>query len=156
MYYVKPTLKNLSQGARLEYIRILRHMSADDVAEYFGFGGKDPHKTFNNYENNYREPSEERLKEIAELYEVSVNAIKKYDFNNPIDAIYNLMWLEEEFPYYELNLDCSKFKVTSYNLNVQKGIKEWKKMREKRESGEISDEEYLEWKLNFEVVNPIK
>ena len=25
-------------------------MSADDVAEYFGFGGKDPHKTFNSYE----------------------------------------------------------------------------------------------------------
>ena len=33
-------------------------------------------------------PSEKRLKEIAELYEVSVNAIKKYDFNNPIDIIY--------------------------------------------------------------------
>ena len=87
MYYVKPTLKNLSQGARLEYVRKYRHMSADDVAEYFGFGGKDPHKTFNSYETNYRAPSKGRLKEIAELYEVSVNAIKKYDFNNPIDVI---------------------------------------------------------------------
>ena len=52
-------------------------MSLDDVAEYFGFGGKEPHKAFNSYENNYREPSKERLKEISELYEVSVNAIKK-------------------------------------------------------------------------------
>lgn len=32
MYYIKPTLKNLSQGARLEYIRRLRHMDQDDVA----------------------------------------------------------------------------------------------------------------------------
>ncbi|MDD6093533.1 MAG: helix-turn-helix transcriptional regulator [bacterium] len=70
MYYAKPPLKNLSQGARLKYIRKHRHMSTDDVAEYFGFGGKDPHKTFNSYENNYREPSEGRLKEIAELYNV--------------------------------------------------------------------------------------
>lgn len=46
MYFRKPTLKNLSQGARLEYVRRLRHMDADDVAEYFGFGGEDPHKTF--------------------------------------------------------------------------------------------------------------
>ena len=155
MYYIKPTLKNLSQGARLEYIRRLRHMSEDDVAEYFGLGGKDPHKTFNSYETNYRSPSKGRLKEIAELYEVSVNAIKRYDYKNPIDLIYHLMWLEEEFPYYKLNLDCSKFKGTSYNLNVQNGIKEWKKMREKRENGEISDDNYLEWKVNFEINNSI-
>ena len=100
--YVKPTLKNLSQGARQEYVRKYRHMSANDVAEYFCFGGKDPHKTFNSYETNYRKPSKERLKEIAELYEVSANAIKRYDFNNPIDVIYFYMWLEEEFTYYEI------------------------------------------------------
>ena len=125
------------------------------MAEYFGFGGKDPHKTFNSYENNYREPSKGRLKEIAELYEVSVNAIKKYDFNNPIDVIYNLMWLEEEFPYYEINLDHSKFDESTYNLYVQNGIRKWNEMRDKRESGEISDDEYLEWKLNFEIQNVI-
>lgn len=35
MYFRKPTLKDLSQGARLEYVRRLRLMDADDVAEYF-------------------------------------------------------------------------------------------------------------------------
>ena len=29
-------------------------MDQDDAAEYFGFGGRDPHKTFNSYETNYR------------------------------------------------------------------------------------------------------
>ena len=156
MYYAKPTLKNLSQGCRLEYVRKYRHMSADDVAEYFGFGGKDPHKTFNSYENNYREPSEGRLKEIAELYEVSVDAIKKYDFNNPIDVIYFHMWLEEEFPYYEIKFDCDSHEDTDYNDVVLNAIREWQQMREKRQNLEISDEEYLEWKLNFEVANTIK
>lgn len=88
MYFIKPTLKNLSQGARLEYVRRLRHMDADDVAEYFRFGGDDPHKTFRYYENNDRGSSKERLIDIADLYEVSVNAIKKYDFNNPIDVVF--------------------------------------------------------------------
>lgn len=153
MYYVKPTLKNLSQGARLEYIRRLRRMSLDDVAEYFGFGGKEPHKTFNNYETNYRGPSKERLKEIAELYEVSVNAIKKYDFNNPMDVVYFHMWLEEEFPYYEIIFDNDSYEKTDYNEIVQCALREWKLMREKREDFEISDDEYLEWKLNFEINN---
>ena len=156
MYYAKPTLKNLSQGARLEYIRRLRHMNEDDVAEYFGFGGKDPHKTFNSYETNYRGPSKGRLKEIAELYEVSVNAIKKYDFNNPIDVIYNLMWLEEEFPYYEIIIDNDSYEKTDYNEIVQNAIREWQQMRVKRENLEISEEEYHEWKLNFEIVDSIK
>ena len=31
MLYLKPSLKNLSQGARLEYIREFRHMSKDEV-----------------------------------------------------------------------------------------------------------------------------
>lgn len=151
MYYRKPILKNLSQGARLEYVRRLRHMNEDDVAEYFGFGGMYPHKTFKSYETNYREPSKERLKDIAELYEVSINSIKKYDFNNPIDVIYSLMWLEEEFPYYEINFDCDSYNKTVYNEIVAKTIKEWQQMKEKRENSEISDDEYLEWKLNFEI-----
>ena len=155
MYYVKPTLKNLSQGARLKYIRKLRHMSLDDVAEYFGFGGKEPHKTFNNYETNYRGPSKERLKEIAELYEISINDIKKYDFNNPIDVVYFHMWLEEEFPYYVIKLDCNSYKDTEYNAVVLNAINQWQQMREKRKNFEISDDEYLEWKLNFEIENII-
>lgn len=153
MYFKKPILKNLSQGARLEYVRRLRHMNQDDVAEYFGFGGTDPHKTFNSYETNYRSPSKERLKEIAELYEVSVNAIKKYDFNNPIDVVYFYMWLEEEFPYYEINFENDSYEKTDYNEIVQCAFREWKLMREKRENFEISDDEYLEWKLNFEINN---
>ena len=156
MYFRKPTLKNLSQGVRLEYVRRLRHMDADDVAEYFRFGGNDPHKTFNSYETNYRHPSKERLEEIAELYEVSINAIKEYDFSNPIDVIYNLMWLEEEFPYYEINFDPNGYEKSEYNKIVQAAIKEWQKMREKRENLEISDEEYFEWKLNFDIKTYVK
>ena len=45
MFYIKPNLKNMSQGARLEYIREVRHMTKEDVAAYFGFGGKKPNKT---------------------------------------------------------------------------------------------------------------
>lgn len=153
MYFKKPKLNNLSQGARLEYVRRIRHMDMDDVADYFGFGGNDPHKTFNSYENNYRHPSKERLKDTAELYEVSINAIKEYDFSNPIDVIYNLMWLEEELPYFEISFDSDSFERNEYNDIVQKAMNEWKEMRGKRENLEISDEEYLEWKLNFEISN---
>ena len=104
MFYIKPNLKNMSQGARLEYIREVRHMTKEDVAAYFGFGEKEPNKTIREYENNTTSPSPSRLEELAKLYEVSVDAIRKYDFTNPIDEIYYQMWLEEEFPYYQFNI----------------------------------------------------
>ena len=87
----KPKLKNLSQGARLEYVRKLRYMSKDDVADYFDLGGERKERTISRYENNSRVPSNERLKELAKLYNVSINAIKEYKYEEPLDTIYMLM-----------------------------------------------------------------
>ena len=154
--YFKPTLKNLSQGARLEYVRKLRYMSKDDVADYFDLGGERKERTISRYENNSRVPSNERLKELAKLYNVSIDAIKEYKYEDTIDTIYMLMWLEEQFPYYELNLDYDCIKGTAYNMNIQKGLDEWMEMREQRENGEITTDEYIEWKLNYEITDKIK
>ena len=155
MMFLKPFLKNLSQGARLEYVREFRHMSKDEVADYFGFGGEDKTRSISRYENNSRTPHNGKLEEFAKLYNVNINAIKEFDYNNPIDTIYMFMWLEEQFPNYELLIDDDKCRWTAYNTNVQKGIRIWKEMRARRDNKEISDEEYIEWKLHFEIVNPI-
>ena len=154
MFYIKPNLKNMSQGARFEYIREVRHMTKEDVAAYFGFGGKKSNKTIREYENNTTSPSPSRLEELAKLYEVSVDAIRKYVFTTPIEEIYYQMWYEEQYPYYQLNIDPDIFAGSAYNINVYNGIQEWKKMRERRENYEISDEEYFEWKLNFKINKP--
>ena len=66
------------------------------------------------------------------------------------------MWLEEQFPNYELSIDDDKCRWTAYNMNVQNGIRRWKEMRARRDNKEISDEEYIEWKLHFEIENEIK
>ena len=60
-----------------------------------------------------------------------------------------LMWLEEQFPYYELNLDYDYIKGTVYNMNIQKGLAGWIEMRDKRENAEITTDEYIGWKLNY-------
>ena len=65
------------------------------------------------------------------------------------------MWFEEQFPYYQFNIDSSRFAGSSYNFNVQKGINEWLEMRKKRENYEITDQEYIEWKLNYTLNNSL-
>ena len=87
----KPELENLSQGARLKYIRELRYLKKDYVADYFELGGERKERTISRYKNNSRIPNKERLIELANLYDVSINTIKEYKYDDPIDMIYMFM-----------------------------------------------------------------
>lgn len=46
MFYIKPNLKNTSQGVRLEYIREVRHMTKDDVQLILDFEVENQIKQF--------------------------------------------------------------------------------------------------------------
>ena len=151
MFYKKELLENMSQGARLRFIRENKGIKPNDIAEYLGYSSN---KSIREWENNTKSPDATNLKRLAEAYGVCIDAIKKYDFIYPIDEIYYQMCLEEQYPYYQTQLS-DRFKCSSYNLNVQNGIIELLKMREKRENYEITDQEYIEWKLNFKLKNEL-
>ena len=153
MFYKKELLENMSQGARLKFIRVIENLELDDVAKYMGYSSN---KSIREWENNSKSPDATNLKRLAEIYGVSIDAIKNYDFIDPIDEIYYPMWSEEQFPYYEFDIASCRFGGSAYNFNVQNGINEWLEMRKKRENHEITDQEYIEWKFNFKLENPLK
>lgn len=142
----------MSQGARLKFIRENKGIGLNDIAEYLGYSSN---KSIREWENNTKSPDAKNLPRLAEAYRVSIDAIKKYDFIDPIDEIYYQMWYEEQYLYYQFQLP-DRFGGSDYNFSVQKGINEWLKMREKRENYEITDLEYLEWKLNYKLKNSLK
>ena len=82
-YFFKPELENLSQGARLKFVRELRYMSKSNVAEFLQLGGDKPTDSVDKYERNAREPQPQRLETLAELFNVSDYAIRKYNFVDP-------------------------------------------------------------------------
>lgn len=65
------------------------------------------------------------------------------------------MWYEEQYPCYQFQLP-DRFAGSAYDFNVQNGINEWLKLRKKRENHEITDQEYIEWKLNYKLDNENK
>lgn len=125
MFYKKELLENMSQGARLKFIRKNKGINLNDIAAYLGYSSN---KTIRDWENNTKSPDARNLPRLAEAYGVSIDAIKNYDFIDPIDEIFYQMWLEEQYPYYEFKLS-DRFGGSSYNFNVQKGINEWLRMR---------------------------
>ena len=149
--YTKPELVDLSQGSRIAFARQFRFMTQDDVSDKLGLTGECKRRTMTRYEKGNRNPKDDRTSEIAKILDININAIKKYDYKEPIDLLYTLMWLEELIPKYQI--DISKVpNINDQNIVMLKQfINEWNAMREKRNNREITYEEYIEWKLTYEV-----
>ena len=149
--YTKPELVDLSQGSRIAFARQFRFMTQEDVSDKLGLTGECKRRTMTRYEKCNRNPKDDRTSEIAKILDININAIKKYDYKEPIDLLYTLMWLEELIPKYQI--DISKVpNINDENIVMFKQfINEWNVMREKRNKREITYEEYIEWKLTYEV-----
>ena len=83
--YTKPVLRDLSQGSRIAFARQFRRVSQDYVSDNLGITGECKRRTMTRYEKGERNPKDDRTLEISKILNISFNAIKKYDFNNPID-----------------------------------------------------------------------
>lgn len=149
LMYLKPRLKDLSQGSRISFVRQFRQITQDELADKLKLKGKRKRRTITNYENGIRSPKDDRLLEISNILNVRINTIKEYDFKESADIVYTLMWLEELYPEYQIDLP-----ITYYNDNtllISKFMNEWNEMKVKRSKRKITYEEYIEWKLNYEI-----
>jgi len=151
--YLKPELYDLSQGSRIAFARQFRFMTQNDVSDRLGLTGECKRRTMTRYEKGDRIPKKNRTIEIAKILNVSYNAIKEYKYDDPIDLFYTLLWLEEYIPKYKIDISNIP-NIKEKNIrDFKKFINDWDYMREKRNKREISYEEYIEWKLTYEVDN---
>ena len=56
-------------------------MSKNEVAEHFNLGGERMNRTINRYEKNVRAPKEERLVELANLFNVNIETTISFLFS---------------------------------------------------------------------------
>ena len=148
--YLKPELENLSQGERISFARQMRRMTQDEVSEKLGLTGECKRRSMTRYERGDRIPKEDRLLEIANILNVNVKCLKEFDFRNDEDIIYMLLWLEEMYPRMNIDLGISEYFPNKRDKKIQKFMNEWKEMRRKRQEHEITYDEYIEWKLQYE------
>ncbi len=149
--YLKPTLKDLTQGSRIAFARQFRRFTQDEVSEKLGLTGESKRVNITRYEKGERTPKEDRVIEIANILKINPSSIEKYDFKNPLDIVYLFMWLEELYPKMNIDLTMSEQLQNKVDVLIDNFIKEWHQMKQKRENREISYEEYIEWKLTFQM-----
>lgn len=103
------------------------------------------------HEKGDRNSKDEMLTETASILNASINSIKKYDYNKPIDLIYTLMWIEELIPNYYISFSDVPNINELYIVTIKKFYNEWNIMRNKRFKREISYKEYIKRKLNYDL-----
>lgn len=106
------------------------------------------------YEKGARSPKEKYLNALADIFEASPHALTVPDIDSYVGLIHTLFALEDLYGLHigeidgELCLRLDKTNGTTY-LSMSDMFREWQEQSAKLESGEITKEEYDQWRYNY-------
>ena len=131
-------------GERIHHFRLLRGFTQKYLGQQLGFSDSQADVRIAQYEKGARSPKEKYLNALADIFEVSPHALAVPD----IDSYVGLYRLHIDEIDGELCLRLDKSKGTTY-LSMFDMFHEWQKQAEKLKSGEITQEEYDQWRYNY-------
>ena len=168
-------VSDMTIGDKIKKIRTFRKMTQAELGAALGWGEKGANRLAQ-YETNYRVPKQELVTEMAKI--LNVNPWTLYDATtmDATEFMELLFWIDEFNPS-AINLfqmetypgeKCNSSEDTSvrYHDNdswpahppvglwinyglVNDFMKEWVLRKEELKSGEITRNEYFEWKINW-------
>ena len=129
-------------------------MTQKQLGEILGFLGKTSDVRMAQYESEARTPKQDLVKEMAHILDVSPRAITVPEIDSYIGLMHTLFALEDMYGLKigeidgELCLRLDKSKGTTY-LSMFDMFHAWQEQAEKLKSGEITQEEYDQWRYNY-------
>lgn len=141
-------------GQRIKHIRTLRGLTQKELGEKIGFTGKTSDVRIAQYESESRTPKDKLLSDIAEALQVSPKSLHVPNIDSYIGVIHTLFALEDMYGLKVNEIDGQ----LCLTLDKENGIihssmfdmlHSWQQESEKLKNGEISEEEYNEWRYNY-------
>lgn len=141
-------------GQRIRFFRNRKGMTQKYLGEILGFVGKTSDVRMAQYESEARIPKQELVKNMAHFLEVSTHALTVPDIDTNIGLMHTFFALEdmrglkigEVDGEVVLRLDKSDYSTYS---TMDKMLRAWLAEAKKLESGEITKEEYDEWRYKY-------
>ena len=147
VYYSRPKLTSLKQGDRLAFVRQFRRMSQQQLGERIGMPPAHARTLVSRLEKHDRDLKPDRLEAIAAVLNVNAAMLKRWDFKDPADLYYQLLWIEELCPDFMFRNTIRQTTKNKTHEFLSERYADWKKMRRRYLDGRIDFEEYWEWKL---------
>ena len=140
---------DMADGSRMRGLRMRRGLLQRELAETADV----TESAVRNYELGLRTPWPQHLEALARALGVDPAALTDYGIETSRDALEVLFRLEEGFGARpEADDGGARVVVDPAAPGAQKldaAVRVWAAMRARRDSGEISEEEYLDWKRGF-------
>lgn len=137
----------MSTGEKIRHYRKLRGMYQGELAEKVGL----TEGAIRHYESGARTPKPSQVDDIAKALGVSPLALKDYGVESAKDLLALLLQLEGDFGIVPSD-DGSSFTLDPKAPNAPKlaqMMKAWSDKRMGLASGELSKDDYEEWKSRF-------
>lgn len=140
-------------GERIRFIRNLRGMTQKWLGIAVGFPEKTADIRMAQYESGTRTPKEDLVKTLSGVLEVSPFALSVPDIDSEQGLMHTLFALEDLYGLRiesndgEVRLRLDNGKAASASLSEM--LRAWAEQAEKYKSGEITKEEYDQWRYNY-------
>ena len=153
----------MTTGEKIRYYRKLRGLYQGELGERIGVS----EGAIRHYETDFRTPKQPQVEAIAEALDISPLALKDFGVENARDLLGLLLQLEDEFGIEVPDEAVENFHTVgdvvpaedgsglSIDASAEKApkttqmLKAWAAKRNELESGEITPEEYADWKAKF-------
>ena len=140
-------------GKRIKFFRNRKGMKQKELGELLGFLGKTSDVRVAQYETEARTPKADLVKEMAQIFDVSTRAINVPNIDSYLGLMHTLFALEDMYGIKIGEIDgelCLRldWEHKEYQ-HLFKPFHAWQQMAAKLESGEISQEEYDNWRYNY-------
>ena len=141
-------------GKRIKFFRNRKGMKQKELGELLGFLGKTSDVRVAQYETEARTPKVDLVKEMAQIFDVSPRAINIPNIDSYLGFMHTLFALEDMYGLKVKNvngqphlyLDSS---ISAPGSSADEMLRAWMEQADKVENGEISKEEYDEWRYKY-------
>lgn len=140
-------------GKRIKFFRNRKGMKQKGLGELLGFLGKTSDVRVAQYETEARTPKADLVKEMAQIFGVSPRAINVPNIDSYLGLMHTLFALEDMYGIKIGEIDgelCLRLDREHREYqHLFEPFHTWQQMAAKLESGEISQEEYDNWRYNY-------
>ncbi len=140
-------------GKRIKFFRNRKGMKQKELGELLGFLGKTSDVRVAQYETEARTPKADLVKEMAQIFGVSPRAINVPNIDSYLGFMHTLFALEDMYGIKIGEIDgelCLRLdREHKEYQHLFEPFHAWQQMTAKLEAGEISQEEYDNWRYNY-------
>lgn len=131
-------------GEKLKKLRLLRELTQKELAIKSGLTDS----AIRNYELGYRSPNKDQLIKIAQVLDCDISALIDHTPISNFEFMQILFDYEEDLKIRPI-VEDSTIGLLSHDMNLNDFLTEWDEMRKKHYNGEVTDEEFDDWKLSY-------